>query len=113
MPPAKLSGKLSGCFCSSDLRNLNLVILLNIILSYFPSFIGIVPVHALKLLQGIGPEIFLVHGSVGANDEGLDSRNPILGRCCCQGESADHCSFHDKVHLAQGAAGPCPFKTLK
>ena len=90
-----------------------MLVLLNIILSYFPSFIGIVPVHALKCLQRIRPKIFLVHDSVSANDKGLHSRNPILGRCCSKGESADHCSFHDKVHLAQRRSGTLPFQNFE
>src|SRR4029077_12260238 len=68
---------------------------------------------ALKRLQRIRSEILLVNEPIGANYERLHSGDPILGWCCCKSESADHCSFHDKVHLAQRRGGTLPFQNFE
>jgi hypothetical protein len=49
----------------------------------------------------------------GPNDERLHSGHAILSRCGRQGEPANRCSFHDKVHLSQRRGRTLPFQNLE
>src|SRR5205814_6476837 len=82
-------------------------------LSYFPSLIGVVPVHALKRLERIGPEILLIDDSVGTNDERLHSGHSILSRRSGEGESANHGAANHEVHLSHRRRRSLPLQDLE
>src|SRR5262245_47564531 len=76
------------------------------IISSLPSLIGIKTIQARKRLQCVRAEIVLINDAVGTNDKCLHACDPVLSRRRGQGESANHYTLDDKVHLAQWCSRP-------
>src|SRR2546423_9651639 len=81
--------------------------------SSFPSLVGIKTIYRCKRLQRVHSQTLLVNDSVGTNDERLHAGNTVLGRRRSEGNPPIITPFTTKSICPRGAAGPCPFSTLK
>src|SRR6476620_5024958 len=73
-----------------------------VVSGWFPSLVRIIGVHGLKGLEGIWPEIFLIHNAIRADHECLAPRNPTFCRRGHERESANHRSPDDEIGFTAG-----------
>src|SRR5690348_6803404 len=84
-----------------------------ILRNWGPGLIRVEALHLLEFVKSARSEVLLIDDTVLTNDEGLDTRLPVLGWGGYQCEASDHHAFQHVVHLTEPCRWPLAFQNLE